>query len=73
MLLVLEAHPRRVAAMSQGPRQWPERPGMKDARERIRNGRRVKPNDSDAPPLSTFPGPKHKPLEGQLRLESPKD
>jgi hypothetical protein len=47
---------------------------MQDALERLRNGRRVKPNESDAPPLSTSPGPKHEPLEGQLLLseEPPK-
>lgn len=39
---------------------------MKDAVERARHGRRVKPNETDAPPLSTFPGPKEKRLPGQL-------
>jgi len=46
---------------------------MKDAIERARHGRRVKPNESDAPPVSTFPGLKIKPLPGQLSLSASPD
>lgn len=48
--------------------KYPERDGMKDAIERARHGRSVKPTEADAPPLVTFPGPKEKRLEGQLSL-----
>lgn len=61
----------REATVKRSPETWTESPGMKDAIERLRSGRRVRPTESDAPPISTFPSPKHKPLEGQLRLEPP--
>lgn len=54
--------------MKRAPETYPERPGMKDAVERARHDRRVKPTEYDAPPQSTFPGPKEKRLKGQLSL-----
>lgn len=55
--------------MKRAPKSLVERDGMSDALYRLREGRRVKPTEADAPPISTFPGTKHKPLEGQLRLD----
>lgn len=55
-------------AVKRAPESYPERSGMKDALERAWHGRRVKPNEHDAPPVSTFPGPKEKRLPGQLSL-----
>lgn len=46
----------------------PERPSILDALRRLKSARRGKPSSSDAPPVSTFPGRKTKPLPGQTKL-----
>lgn len=48
-------------------------PGYRPSRAELETlkalaARKGKPTDADAPPLSTFPGPKAKPLPGQLVL-----
>jgi hypothetical protein len=52
----------------------PSSPGMVAALRALRLQKR-RPTDDDRPPASTFPGPKRKPLAGQMALgeEAPDD
>lgn len=45
-----------------------ERPSILDALRRLKSARRGKPSESDAPPVSTFPDRKAKPLAGQTKM-----
>jgi hypothetical protein len=45
----------------------PNPPGIAAARRALKLEKR-KPNDDDRPPPSKFPGPKRKPLPGQMTL-----
>lgn len=47
----------------------PERGGMRFAIANLWHGRRGRPTEADAPPISTFPGRKAKPITGQLDLD----
>lgn len=60
-----------------GSRRKPTPPGLpgtplraseRDTFRMIHHAERRAPTEADAPPLSTFPGPKVKPLPGQLAL-----
>jgi hypothetical protein len=62
---------RKPSLPVEDPQAWRDEPanGLRDALRLAREGERRRATGADAPPARPFPGPKRRPIPGQLTLD----